>query len=110
MEKITIQDMRRALLYVNTEKARNEYLHDLPDEDLLKLDFSKDLQMGNIRLTNIVIELERVHSLSLPLDIFRKVPNNTVGAFMKTVNQFLSTRKLVKPKEGDKPIEPKEGD
>ena len=94
MEKlqITINDVRRAITYVNLSGQHTDVLRDVTDEQLLAYDFAKDLNMGNIRVVNVLIELERIHNLCVPLEIFRKMQDNTVGAFMNSLNSCLYGR------------------
>ena len=88
---ITIQEVRHAILYACQKTESVGKLQDITDEALLKIDFSRDLNIGNIRMANIVIELQRIHALSFPLDIFRSMPDNTVKSFIDTIiNQYIS--------------------
>lgn len=89
-QTITIKDMRLAIMYVNkgNDCAVNN-LQDVPDEQLLDCDFTRDLNMGNIRLTNIIIFLQKHHSLHLPLEICRVVPDDRVESLLKTINQYI---------------------
>jgi hypothetical protein len=89
-QTITIKDMRHAIMYVNNGNdcaAKN--LQDASDEQLLNYDFIRDLNMGNIRLTNVLIELQRIHNLTLPMDICKIVPNDSVKALLVTINQYI---------------------
>ena len=88
MKKKTVDDMRRAVSYVNNGNVCVN-LKDVSDEDFLACDFLRDLQMGNIREVNVVIELSRVHGLDLPLEIYANVRDNTVGALMDSINEFI---------------------
>lgn len=92
MERITVNDMRRAVSYVFRSGVSVDAFVDMSDADFLKLDLGKDLQMGNIRFHNIVVELERVHNIGLPLELYKLVPDNTVGALMNTVNRYLEQK------------------
>ena len=70
MEKtITIQDMKRAISYVRKGRENAENWDTISDEDFLKLDFVKDLHMGNIRLVNVIFELQKNHNITLPVEI-----------------------------------------
>ena len=89
---IIIQDVRRAISYVNMAGTHIDILRDVSDEQLLTKDFTKDLNMGNIRVANVLIELERIHNLCVPLEIFHKMQDNTVGTFMNTLNSYLYGR------------------
>lgn len=82
MEKITVKEVRDAIVYV--QNTKREFA--LPDEQLLKADFFKDLGMGNVRVINVFIELQRRHRVFLPVDLFKKMEDNTVGAFLNAVN------------------------
>ena len=87
---ITVEDLRFAISYVYKKGVNVDYFADLTDAELLKLDFSKNLQMGNIRVLNVIIELERIHNLGLPLELYRLVNDNTVGALKKAINRYLN--------------------
>lgn len=95
MKQITLNDVRRAITYVNMSGAHTDVLRDVTDEQLLAIDFTKDLNMGNIRITNVVIELERIHNLSIPQEVFRQMSDNTVGAFLSTANKYLEANATV---------------
>ena len=82
--------MRRAITYVGMSGTHKDIVAEFNDEQLLAKDFTKDLNMGNIRVANVLIELERIHNLDIPMEMFRKMPDNTVGAFMNTVNGYLN--------------------
>lgn len=92
MKKITIKEMRLAVSYVFRSGVSVDAFVDMSDADFLKLDLGKDLQMGNIRFHNIVVELERVHNITLPLELYQLIPDNTVGALMNTVNRYLEQK------------------
>ena len=82
MAEITIKEVRDAIVYVQNSRCELA----LSDEQLLKADFFKDLGMGNIRVMNVFIELQRRHRVFLSLDLFEKMEDNTVGAFLNAVN------------------------
>ncbi len=89
MKKITIKDMRQAIVYVNNGNYVGN-LNDLADDDLLACDFGRDLKMGNVRVANVAIELERRHNwLDIPQEAFRNVPDNTVGGLLDTINKYI---------------------
>jgi hypothetical protein len=92
MKQITIKEMRLAVSYVFRTGVSIDAFSEMSDTDFLKLDLSKDLQMGNIRFHNIVIELERVHNIGLPLELYKLIPDNTVGALMNTINRYLEQK------------------
>lgn len=92
MEQITIKDVRRAITYVGMSGEHKDILVDVTDEQLLTKDFQKDLKMGNIRVVNVLVELERIHDLCIPLEVFHAVPDNTVGSFMNAINENLRSR------------------
>lgn len=88
---ITIQDMRHAIMYVNNGNADvTTNLNDASDEQLLNYDFTRDLNMGNIRLTNVIIELQKRHSLHLPFELSKLVPDNRVKSLLDTINKYLN--------------------
>lgn len=89
MEKITItlQDMRRAISYGRDCKVDN-----FSDEQLLNADFGRDLHMGNIRLANVAIELQRIYNISLPIEMFHQMKDNTVRSFIESANKCLAER------------------
>ena len=82
--EITIKDVREAIAYGHDCGVEN-----MSDEQLRKADFLKDLGMGNIRLANVGIELQRRHGFDLPLEVFRAMKDNTVGAFIEAANAYL---------------------
>lgn len=85
MKEITIQDVREAIAYGHDCGVEN-----LSDEQLLRSDFLNDLQMGNVRVANVWIELQRRHSIFLPVEVFKNMKDNTVGAFIDSVNKILA--------------------
>lgn len=89
MKQISVNDVRRAISYVGMSGTHDDIVAAYNDEQLLALDFTKDLGMGNIRVANVLTELERIHNLCVPLEVFKTMPDNTVGAFMNAINGYL---------------------
>lgn len=89
MPEITLKDLKRAISYVKKSDCARSPIQDVSDADLLKFDFEKDLHLGNIRVVNVVIELQRIHNLDLPMDIFQNTADNTVGALLEAINAHL---------------------
>lgn len=85
MKEITVKDVRDAITYVQNLRS------DLPltDEQLMKADFLKDLGMGNIRVVNVFNEVQRRRGVFLPIAMFAKMKNNTVGEFIRAANEFM---------------------
>lgn len=92
MEKISIKDMRSAVSYVYKTGVNVDHFYRMTDEDFLKLRLNKDLKMGNIRVLNVVIELERIHNLGLPVELYQQVQDDTVGALFNTIKGYLATQ------------------
>lgn len=88
MQKITISEMRTA---INRVLGRNNELR-ISDEQLLTSDFVRDFHMGNIRLANVVIELERINNISFPRELFQTVSDDTVGALMDVLNHYIDEK------------------
>lgn len=87
---ITIQDMRQAIMYVNNGHASQTInLEDVSDEQLLDYDFTRDLNMGNIKLINVITELQKHHGLHLPQELSKIVPDNRVKSLLDTINLYL---------------------
>jgi hypothetical protein len=84
MAKITIKDVREAIAY-----GHDCGVMDMSDEQLMKADFLKDLGMGNIRLANVSIELQRRHNIFLPVEFFKDMKDNTVASFIESANKYL---------------------
>lgn len=89
MKKITIEELKRAIVHVDRGNSGIQNLGDVPDDAFLNLDLVRDLRMGNIRLTNVINELHRYHGFDLPIDIFRKMPDDKVKTVMDTINNYL---------------------
>lgn len=88
MRKLTVNDLRVAVMYVNQGNEKVKNLQDVSDEELLSYSFSKDLHMGNIRFANVMIEIERRgHEVSA--DIPKIMPDDTVKSFFNAVNKNL---------------------
>ena len=85
MAKITVKDVREAIAY-----GHDCGVEKLNDEQLLKSDFLKDFGMGNIRLANVSIELQRRHNIFLPLEVFHEMKDNTVASFIESANKYLT--------------------
>ena len=85
MKEITVKDVRDAITYVQNLRS------DLPltDEQLMKADFLNDLGMGNIRVVNVFNEVQRRHGVFLPVVLFENMKNNTVGEFLRVVNEAM---------------------
>lgn len=87
--KISLKDVRSAIVYVCQNDGLN--LQDISDEQLAQLDLVKNLNIGNVRLVNIATELQRTHNFALPWEVLRTREDNTVGTFLKVINQYLSS-------------------
>jgi hypothetical protein len=85
MENLTVKEVREAIAYV----CKNDgiTLQDVSDENLLKLDLVKSLNIGNVRLINIAIELQRRHNFILPYEVLRERPDDTVKSFIEVINR-----------------------
>lgn len=89
MKKLTVKDMRQAIVYVNNGNYVGN-LNDLTDDDLLACDFGRDLKMGNIRVANVMIELERRNNgLRIPHEILKEASGNTVADMLETINKHI---------------------
>lgn len=87
---ITIQDFRHAIAYVNNEHFGGSLrLQSFSDEQLLNSDLTHDLNIGNIRLTNILNELRKMHNVNLPSELAKVVPDNRVKSLLDTINFYL---------------------
>jgi len=89
--EITVNDLRRAVSYVNRGNGLCDF-NGISDEEFLNYDFSNDLKMGNIRVINVVEELQRIHDIDFPPEELRKVEDGTIRTFMNIVNDFLSKK------------------
>ncbi len=87
MKQLSVKDFKCAMSYVCKNDGRQ--FQDVSDEDFLKLDFAKDLKMGNIRVAAVVIELQRIHQLSIPWEIVRATKDNTIGSLMEAINRYI---------------------
>lgn len=92
MKKLTVSEIRHAVNYVLQDSAKIEMLEKMTDDDFLKIDFCKDLQMGNIRIHNVMIELERFYNLCLPIEFYKLVADDTVNALMEAINYLLAQK------------------
>lgn len=101
MKKITVNDMRRAISYVNNGNCVIGDLRDVSDEDLCACDFLKDLKMGNIRKANVPIQLMRRYNIGLPLEIFHNAKDNTVGGLMDAINEYLVANGIVNEEDNE---------
>ena len=90
MKQITLQDLKSAVLYVQKSEVAPVSLQNVSDEAFAKFDFGKDLHMGNIRVVNVLVEVQRVYNLDLPMAIFKKMPDNTVGSMLNAINAELA--------------------
>ena len=86
MSKITVADLRRSVAYVNQDNSKARNLKDLSDEEFLKCDFIRDLGLGHVKLSDMVIDLRRHYNVDLPLEIFKVVADNTVHSFLDAIN------------------------
>jgi hypothetical protein len=88
MDKISITDLRRAIVYVCQNDGLK--LQTISDEQLLALDLIKDLKIGNVRLVNVAIDLQRTHNFEMPWEVLRAREDNTVGTLLSAINQHLA--------------------
>lgn len=89
MEKLTVKDLRRAIMYVNQGNDGAKNVQDISDEEFLQCTFGKDLRMGNIRVAGVIIELDRIHGIELSTKDLRVGATDTVGYFLDAVNKHL---------------------
>jgi hypothetical protein len=94
MEQITIKDMRQAIVYVSNGNCVRKIgdINNLSDEKLAKCDFLHDLRMGNIRVANVGIELQRRRNLYFPPEVIRNAKDGTVGAMLESINSYLNEK------------------
>ena len=90
MKKITVKDVRAAIMYVCQSDGIN--LDKLSDEQLLNSDFVRDFNIGNVRLINVACELEQVKGFRMPYDVLRQRADDTIGEFINTINAYLSKK------------------
>ena len=86
MDRITVNDLRRAIMYVADQSGKIN-LQNLSDEGLLKLDFIKDLEFGNIRLLSVATVLKQSLGIDFPSEVLRARTDDTVGAFLNAINK-----------------------
>ena len=85
-----MEDVKRAVAYVTNQDDRQmQKLQNLSDEEFLNCDFTRDLGISKINLSDIVSDLRRNFHINLPLDMFKVIANNTVRAFIEAVNLCL---------------------
>ena len=88
MKKITVKDVRAAIMYVCQNDGIN--LDKVSDEELLNSDFVRDFNVGNVRFINIVCELQKVHDFSLPYGLLRQRADDTVKSLLDIITAYLS--------------------
>ena len=88
MKRLTVKDVRAAINYVCQNDGIN--LDKVSDEELLKYDFVRDLNVGNVRLINVAGELQQVKGFRMPYDVLRQRADDTIGEFINTINTYLS--------------------
>ena len=89
MKKLQLKDLRRAIAYVNQGNNGAKDAHVVSEEELLGYKIGEDLKMGNIRITNVLIELERIHG---KLNLIGKVKvdqKDTVKDFLDAINNAI---------------------
>lgn len=91
MKQITVKDIRAAINYVCHNDGIN--LDKLSDEELLNSDFSRDFNIGNVRLINVAGELQQVKGFRMPYDVLRQRADDTIREFINTINAYLSETK-----------------
>lgn len=88
-KELNINDLRRAIMYVVKSSELPVDLANISDEKLSKMDFLHDLRMGNIRVVNVLVLLNRIHDLDLSMDVFNRMPNNTVEELLHSINEHI---------------------
>jgi hypothetical protein len=88
MKRLNVKDVRAAINYVCQNDGIN--LDKVSDEELLKYDFVRDLNVGNVRLINVAGELQQVKGFRMPYDVLRQRADDTIGEFINTINTYLS--------------------
>jgi len=72
MEKLTIQDVRRAI-YDMHDNELSEIVAEISDDDLLDTSLTEDLMMDSLDVIEMTLEIERLHGISIPDDAYDKV-------------------------------------
>ena len=88
MKKITVKDVKAVIMYVCQNDGIN--LDNVSDEELLEYDFVRNLNIGNIRLINIIGQLQQVKGFRMPYEVLRQRADDTIGEFINTINAYLS--------------------
>ena len=86
MEKITIQDVRRAIQTVSMHHVPNTVLENLSDEELSNSDIEEDLHMLSLQVSTVLEQLSKDKNLHLPHELHKVLPNNIVTSIVDTVN------------------------
>lgn len=89
MEKLTIKDLKHAIVYVNQGNEGAKNVQNISDEEFLNCKFGKDLHMGNIRVANVIIELQRIHGIELLMGELKVGADDTVKSFLDAINESL---------------------
>lgn len=89
MGKLTIKDLKRAIVYVNQGNKGAKNVQNISDEEFLSCKFGKDLHMGNIRVANVIIELQRIHGIELSMGELKVGADDTVKSFFDAINESL---------------------
>ena len=86
---VTLKDFREAILYISDSESVSHLVKEANDDVLEKFDFWQDLHMGNVRILNVVIQLERTYNLNLPIEVYKKY-DGTVGSLRDAINSYIN--------------------
>lgn len=85
--EITIKDLKRVIVYVNQGNERARDVQNVSEEELLNCKLGEDLHMGNIRVANMIIELQRIHGVEFSFEKLRVGKDDTVKSFLMAINE-----------------------
>ncbi|MBP5353323.1 MAG: hypothetical protein J6Y91_06150 [Alphaproteobacteria bacterium] len=86
MEKVTVQDVRRAIQKVTKDQQTNYTLTNVNDDELFKSNVEDDLQMISGQMGAVIEQLSKDKHIHLPHELYKVLPNAAVISIVDTVN------------------------
>jgi len=91
MEEVTLEDLREAIGLILSAKINNYIeLADIEDENLMKCDLEKDMQIRDGPMV-IIEQLGKSKHLLFNCELYKCVPDNKIETLIDTINLYLKT-------------------
>lgn len=96
MEKITIQDVRNAILKIVKNQEMSDFVEKLNDDELFQSNVKQDFHMVSGQIGCIIEQLNKDKHINLPNELYKVLQDNIVKTIVDTVNLYLQEEEKLK--------------